>query len=254
MSRLGLVATLSALILTGCVSPYAYRAGDGGDYYYASPEVEYYDAYGMPYGTIGYGYPGGWYGSFGYGFGYGFGSPLPYSRYGFPYWGYGGAYYGYPYGYYGYPYPPYVHHRPHRPHPPGSDTPPGVLPPGVIVTRDPPGGRPYLGDRENGPRQPPQNGQRPRIMMGQPGLPGDTPPSVGAPGEQVRIQRPRVMMSQPGQPGGLPQQEPVRRPTPMPTQEAPRRIQRMDPPAPPSPPPGGRMERRERDPGLNPRP
>ena len=102
MSRLGLVATLSALILTGCVSPYAYRAGDGGDYYYASPEVEYYDAYGMPYGTFGYGYPGGWYGSFGYGFGYG--SPLPYSQYGFPYWGYGGAYYGYPYGYYGYPY------------------------------------------------------------------------------------------------------------------------------------------------------
>lgn len=247
MSRLGLVATLSALILTGCVSPYAYRGGDGGDYYYASPEVEYYDPYGMPYGTLGYGAPGGWYGSFGYGFGYG--GPLPYSRYGFPYWGYGGAYYGYPYGYYGYPYPPYVRHRPHRPRPPGNDLPPGTLPPGVIVGQDPPGGGGYR------PRQPPQDGPRRRIMATQPGLPGNTPPTVGAPGEPVRVQRPRVMMSQPGQSvGGPPPQERMRRPAPM--QNAappgPRRIERMAPPPPPAAPPGGRIERRERESRLNP--
>lgn len=249
MSRLGLVATLSALILTGCVSPYAYRTGDGGDYYYASPEVEYYDAYGMPYGTLGYGSQGGWYGSFGYGFGYGYGSPLPYSHYGFPYWGYGGAYYGYPYGYYGYPYPPYVRHRPHRPRPPGNDLPPGTLPPGVIVGQEPPGGH------VSGPRQPPQTGPRRRIMATQPGLSGNVPPSVGAPGEPGRIQRPRVMMSQPGQPAvGAPAQERVRRPPPM-QQSAPpasRPMPRMAPPAPPAPPPGGRMERRERESRLNP--
>ena len=99
MSRLGLVATLSALILTGCVTSYTYRDGPGGDYYYTEPRVEYYDVYGYPYGSIGYGYPGGWYGHFGFGFGY-----MPYSRYGFPYGAYGYRYgyrdpYSYRYGY-----------------------------------------------------------------------------------------------------------------------------------------------------------
>jgi hypothetical protein len=132
MFRLGLVATFSALILTGCVSTYAYRDGDGGDYYYSDPQIDYYDAYGYPYSTIGYGYPRGWYGSIGYGYGY-----APYLYYPPYYW---------------HPRrdhrPPYRHHQPS---PPGS-------PPGVIV--DPPGGDPPGGggnfrnrdhDREGGP-------------------------------------------------------------------------------------------------------
>ena len=65
MFRLGLLATLSATILTGCVSTYGYQADQGGDYYYAEPSLNDYDPYGGPYSSIGYGYPSGWYGSFG---------------------------------------------------------------------------------------------------------------------------------------------------------------------------------------------
>lgn len=131
MSRLGLVATLSALILTGCVTSYTYRDGPGGDYYYAEPRVEHYDAYGYPYGSIGYGYPAGWYGHFGFGFGY-----MPYSRYGFPYGAFGYRH-GYPYGHF--PYWRYTH-RPPRHRPPGG---PG---PGSG-----PGGGPRFTDNEGGP-------------------------------------------------------------------------------------------------------
>lgn len=182
MFRIGLLATLSALILTGCVSTYGYRTDQGGDYYYAEPSVDYYDPYDGPYSSIGYGYPGGWYGSFGYGFGY---SHTPYSHYGFPYGNYGGRH-GYPYSYF-----PHSHRRsPHR-RPPHT-LPPGTPPPGVIIDNDsPPGTGPRLGDRgdrDGGPwrhldrRRPPgttpppgvvvQNEQRPRrrIMVSQPGL------------------------------------------------------------------------------------
>ena len=101
MSRLGLLATLSALILTGCVTSHSYRSGHGGDYYYAEPRIDHYGIDGYPYGSIGYGYSGGWYGQYGFGFGY-----IPYSRYGFPH-GASGYHYGYPYDHY--PYWRYTH-------------------------------------------------------------------------------------------------------------------------------------------------
>lgn len=207
MFRLGLVATLSALILTGCVSTYAYRDGDGGDYYYSDPDIEYYDAYGQPYGTIGYSYPRGWYGSIGYGYGYA------------------------PYLY----YPPYYWHprRHHRP-PYGHQPPPPGPPPGVIV--NPPGGNPPGGgggnfrnrdhDREGGPwrnlddivrrRKPPPESPPPGVITGTP----RTPVSVSQPSR-------RMPSPSPG----------ASNPPPRPRMEAPR----------PSPPPGGRIGPQERE-------
>ena len=89
---LPLAAASVAVLLAGCVSGYQYREG-AGDYYYGQPSVEYRD-----YGYGGYGYPGGWGGSFGFGYGY------PYGGYGYPYGGYGYPYYPpliYLPGYYG---------------------------------------------------------------------------------------------------------------------------------------------------------
>ena len=81
MIRKFLLPALAVAMLGGCVtSGYEYRGGNG-DYYYGQPQVEYRD-YGSPYGGFGYGYPGGWSGSFGYGYG------DPYGYYG----GYGGYY------------------------------------------------------------------------------------------------------------------------------------------------------------------
>ena len=210
MFRLGLLATLSALILTGCVSTYAYRDGDGGDYYYSDPEIEYYDAYGQPYSTIGYGYPGGWYGSIGYGYGY-----APYLYYPPHYWH------------------PRRHHRPpygHQPPPPGP-------PPGVIV--NPPGGNPPGGgggggnfrdrdhDREGGPwRYMDDIARRPRT-------PEPPPPGVVVGGSKPRTP---VSVSQP--PRRVPSPSPgASNPPPRPQMESPR----------PSPPPGGRIGPRERE-------
>ena len=104
MFRSGLVATLSALVLTGCVTSYTYRNQAGeGDYYYSEPDIGDSDLYGLPYGGYGYG-PGGWYGV--------------YSYYGFPYF--------FPYddrygrrGHHG------GGHRPPPPPPPGGGRPPG---------------------------------------------------------------------------------------------------------------------------------
>jgi hypothetical protein len=247
MSRLGLLATFSALILTGCVSSYTYRDGPGGgDYYYAEPQIQYRDVYGMPY--AGLGYDGGWYGRFGYGFGYG---ALPYSHYGFPYWGGPYGYYGGAFGYYGGFYPPaYWHHRPHRPRPPGP-LPPGTLPPGVIV--DPPG-TPNPGDiAQNGigqaavPMSKPA--PRPRWRVSEPGRPGE--PLSGA---QPRMRPMPGTGPSPGQPGGLPMpQERPRRPMQESAPAFPRRMERPEMPR-PSTPPAGRIERREREPGLNPTP
>lgn len=92
MLRNLLLSALAAATLAGCATDYAYRGGNGGDYYYGQPRTEY--RYHDPYGYSG-GYYGGYY----------------YDRYGrlvyvSPY-GYGG-YYGGPY--YGYPY----RQRPHR--------------------------------------------------------------------------------------------------------------------------------------------
>jgi hypothetical protein len=101
------VAALAAVALSGCVtSGYGYRGGSG-DYYYGRSTTSHY-GHGAPYGSVGYGYPGGWYGSLGYG-----------SRY------YRGPYrYGYgPY------YPPYRRPvvvrppHPHKPRPPRVERP-----------------------------------------------------------------------------------------------------------------------------------
>lgn len=193
MSRLGLLATLSALILTGCVTSYTYRDGPGGDYYYAEPRVEYYDVYGYPYGSIGYGYPAGWYGHFGFGFGY-----MPYSRYGFPYGAYGYRS-GYPYGYY--PYWRYTH-RPPRHRPPGGPGPgngPG----------NGPGGGPRFTDSEGGPWR---NLDRFRNREHRPVNPG----GGNTPGGQVANPRAPVSVS-----GGKPLQRP-RIEAPRPRVDAPR--------------------------------
>ncbi|MES2671519.1 MAG: hypothetical protein V4673_14035 [Pseudomonadota bacterium] len=231
MFRLGLLATLSALILTGCVSTYAYRDDQGGDYYYSEPSVQYHDVYGAPYSSIGYGYPGGWYGSFGYGFGYGH---TPYSRFGFPY-RYDNYRYGFPYSYY-----PYPHRRPHHPRPPHV-TPPGTPPPGTQI-----GDR----DRDGGPWRHLDRRRRPVDAIPMPGSP---------PVRVVRDDRPqrRIMVTQPGlsgsggdrQPGAVPQMRraPVSMPEPgaqsRPRMESPR--PRMESPRPS--PPERRIEPRERE-------
>lgn len=190
MFRLGLLATLSALILTGCVSTYAYRDGDGGDYYYSDPEIEYYDAYGQPYSTIGYGYPRGWYGSIGYGYGYA------------------------PYLY----YPPHYWHPRRHHHPPYGHQPPPGPPPGVIV--NPPGGNPPGGgggnfrnrdhDREGGPWRHLDEIARRR-------KPPDPPPPgviTGTPRQPVSVSQPSRRMPSPS-PGAS-------NPPPRPRMEAPR--------------------------------
>ncbi len=257
MFRPGLLATLSALILTGCVSPYTYRDDAGGDYYYSEPQVEYYDVYGRPWGTIGYGYPGGWYGSFGYLYGH----HLPYSRFGFPY-GYYGGYYGYPYHpYYGPPYfhHPYPQHRP--PHPPG--------PPGNTPRPPPPGGRPGIGDRdhdrEGGPWRHLNELPRRRVAVPQPAIPG-TPGMPGMPGavgdppprspplQGEGPRRPPVRMTQPAQEASG-DSERVRRPPPRPAPQPSIPVERPRSESPrPMPPAAGRMERPERESRRDPTP
>lgn len=88
MIRKLLLPMLAATALAGCATGYGYRAGGSGDYYYGQPSVQY-DYYGAPYGSLGYGYPGGWGGGIGYGYGY------PYDPFGHGY--YGGYGYGYPF-------------------------------------------------------------------------------------------------------------------------------------------------------------
>ena len=250
MFRLGLLATLAALILTSCVSTYGYRSGEGADYYYAEPSIDYYDGYGRPYGSIGYGYPGGWYGSFGYGFGYGYGY-TPYSHHGFPY-GYDNYRYGYPYSYYPYPYrrPPH-HHRPPHHRPPTNPPPPGTPPPGIIIGGDgqPPDDGPRLGDRDD---QPWRERTRRRIMTPQPALTGNGPP----PGVVARPSTRRIMVPQPGMVGGG-QERPVasqarRVPMAVPQPASEPRPRREMPRAEPAP--QRRIEQQEResrrDPGL----
>lgn len=243
MFRLGLLATLSATILTGCVSSYGYRADQGGDYYYAEPSVDYYyDGYGTPYGSIGYGSQGGWYGSFGYGFGY-----TPYSRYGFPY-SYGGYPYGYPYSYY-----PYPHRRPNHHRPPNT-VPPGTPPPGVIV--DPPGSGPRVGDREDGPwRRPREDGRRPPYATPQPAIPGSAPRPGVVVGENGPVRR-RIMLPQPGLPGGNGQpgggMQNRRAPVSMPQSDSPPRPRYQAPPS--APAPERRIDRPERESRRDPTP
>ena len=135
MLRALALSALSLVALSGCVTTsdsYASRS-----YYPGGGSVVEYGSYrgtGYPYGSIGYGYPGGVYGSIGYG-GYGaydrygydpyssrygypsggrlygydrYGRPvyfLGYDRFGRPVLGYGGYGYGDRYDYYRDPYP-----------------------------------------------------------------------------------------------------------------------------------------------------
>lgn len=95
MLRNALLSALAAAALAGCATGYSYRDGDGGDYYYSQPRVEY--RYLDPYGTFG-------------GIGYGLG--------GYYYDGFGRLILAGPYGYYGYGFP-YGHGRGwYRPRPP----------------------------------------------------------------------------------------------------------------------------------------
>lgn len=83
MRRNILLSAFAAATLAGCATGYSYRNGNGGDYYYGQPRIEY-----RYYGNYGYGsYGPGYY----------------YDRYGRLVYGDPYAYYGSPYGY-GYPY------------------------------------------------------------------------------------------------------------------------------------------------------
>jgi len=98
---LRVAAVLMAIGLTGCVST-GYRYVDvDGDYYYDERPAYAAPVYVPMYGAVGYGWPGGWYGSAGFGFGtyYGLGG-----WYG-PTWGAFNPRYGYT----GYWRPPYYY-------------------------------------------------------------------------------------------------------------------------------------------------
>lgn len=111
MIRKFLLPAAAALVLAGCVTPgYNYRGGSG-DYYYGQ------SVHSVPYGSVGYGTRGGFYGSFGYGSVYG----SPYG-YGYPYGGYG-AYGGYYPGIY---YPGYYRSVPRHVYYPYPVQRPGV--------------------------------------------------------------------------------------------------------------------------------
>ena len=192
MFRLGLLATLTALILTGCVSQYSYRSESGGDYYYAEPSIDDYDLYGAPNGSIGYGYPGGWSG----GFTFGFGSRLPYLRY------------GYPYGYYGHPYRyPYYGPRIRRTPPPGGGN---HNPPGGGNNNPPGGGGPVVDNGDDhipwrdleGIRRRRQTPDRPEVNDDAPGMVGRVRHAPVSMPERSSAPRPRMEMprSQPAMP------------------------------------------------------
>lgn len=153
------IAVFAAALLSGCAS-YGYRGGSGDYYYGRSAGSTVY--YGAPYGSVGYGWPGGFHGSVGYGY-------PGYYRYGYgpryPYYGYGPRYPSYGYGGY---YPPYYYGRPIvRPRPPGNQ-PPRESRPGAPwrdlsgITRVEHRERP---ERIGGPRPATQaQGQRERIQ------------------------------------------------------------------------------------------
>lgn len=119
MLRNFLLPALAAATLAGCATDYAYRGGNGGDYYYGQPRVEY--RYNDPYGYFG---------------AYGYGSYAP----GYYYDRFGRLVYGNPYGYYGYPYGQGGWwYRPRPPHGHGGDH----------------GGQPHDDDADRNDRKPP---------------------------------------------------------------------------------------------------
>ncbi len=112
MIRKLVLPLLAVALLGGCVTDYAYRGGDRGDYYYGQPSTEY--RYYGPYG--GYS-PYGGFAPYGYG---GFG----YGAYGYPY-----RYYGHPhsYGFYNHPYY-HPYYRPYYRRPVAIPRPDGTVP------------------------------------------------------------------------------------------------------------------------------
>lgn len=207
MKRIRIAAILATLLLAGCVSDYAYRGGSG-DYYYSRPS---YYGYGAPYSSVGYGYPGGWYGSIGYGHGY-------YPGYG--YYGYHRPYY-YPY------YRPWRPHRPHRPDRPDDDDRPtgpvtgGQRPP--MVRPLPPANNPAY------TRLPARGGQALR-----PGRPGQ---QAGPQYERPRLREGQQPMARPPR-GDAPMRAAMPESRPAPVQRMERPAPRMERPA-----PAPRMER-----------
>jgi len=106
-------ALAAVLALAGCASGYQYRAvASGGDYYLADEVATPY--YLAPYGTLGYGWPGGWYGNVGLGFGSYYGLGGFYGPFYRPVYA-PGAWYGLPR--YGYRYPHHYRPRPRHPGP-----------------------------------------------------------------------------------------------------------------------------------------
>lgn len=137
MIRKLVLPVLALAMLGGCVSDYAYRGGDRGDYYYGQPSTEYryegpygggYSPYGSPYAPYGY---GGGYAPYGYGGGY---APYRYGGFGYGSYGYPRGYYGGPYRHGGYYIPPHHHRRPPVTYP-GPD---GTAPPPRVDNRRPP--------------------------------------------------------------------------------------------------------------------
>ncbi len=259
MLRTGLLCALVVIGLTGCVTDYNYRAGQDGDYYYSEPSVDYYgDGYGSPYGSIGYGSGGGWYGSFGYQFGFGR-HGHGYSQYGYPYWygGYGAGYYPY----YQSPYdqsPYYRSRNNHRP-PPWRGLPPQGGVPGGNQPRPGNGRGPNVDnrDRESGPWR--------RLGDLRPGHPPG-PPQITRPEEQQGAQpllrprasreggredRPRFSQSQPGVGGSSSgtYQEPRRQERPRPEPRTETHVEPRPPPAMPR-----QVEMQERESGREPTP
>jgi len=106
-------ALAAVLALAGCATGYQYRAvASGGDYYLADEVATPY--YLAPYGTLGYGWPGGWYGNVGLGFGSYYGLGGFYGSFYRPVYA-PGAWYGL--SRYGYRYPHHYRPRPRHPGP-----------------------------------------------------------------------------------------------------------------------------------------
>jgi hypothetical protein len=208
MSMQRLIPLAAAALLGGCVTGYTYHHGNGGDYYYGDPRVEY------RYITPG----GAWYGY----------SPYPYGYWGGYYGGYHHRYYGGWYGYgpgYGYWGDPWYYYRggPYKPRHPGHrpPPPPAVPPPGTV----PNGGTAHV---PNGTYGPPlgygDDLERPGRRYGNP------PP----------VERPNARRLT--QPTGLPPMRPttttVRTPPPSTVQRPPPTYRPPSPPTyrPPTPP------------------
>ncbi len=167
MIRKLVLPALAAALLAGCVSDYAYRGGDRGDYYYGRPSVEYrYDGGYGGYAPYGYGYGNYGYGTYGY----------PYRYYGAPY-GFGG-FGGYYSPYYNYPY-----YRPHYRRPPLTHPRPDGNPPPQHRRDD--DRRPPWRNFDELRRRPPADGGGAAVQQPVPARPVAEPRERGSRMEQV---------------------------------------------------------------------